>query len=79
MLLVLKSRQNIENLISKTLVDSYKIKVPKPKPSQTSTWELKLYCEKTKLDYQLDLVTPGIFPARAISRKRTRLMPNLRM
>ena len=35
--------------------------------------------EKPKLDYQLDMVTPGIFPARAISRKRTRLMPNLRM
>ena len=35
--------------------------------------------EKPRLNYQLDLVTPGIFPARAISRKRTRLMPNLRM
>jgi hypothetical protein len=43
---------------------------------QTSTWELIL---NSLLDYQLDFVTPGILPASAISRKRTRLMPNLRM
>ena len=32
-----------------------------------------------RTDYQLDFLIPGMFPARAFSRKQMRQMPNLRM